>query len=210
MSFGFPFFHDFFFGQAKEKIKHEQLLFGRKNDLRLRQIVTEFQEKKSARLNKMIEQTFYNSVISQLDDYYFRRNQIPLVLDIDSALPEIGSDQLAKIIKKYNFITISLAGIKRPELSVILYPADQDWKPRLAKITKLIAVLTEQDKKPAKKSETAVTSEDSSGFNVTQRDRAKRITEYLQKKSEYQVSRKMPEPEADPYKALAQEMDKFK
>ncbi len=203
LSIRFPFLHDLFFKSAKDKIKQEQILFGRKNDLRLKSILTELQEKKSARLTRMIEQTFYNSVIAQLDDWYFHKKMIPLIIDIDSALPELESDQLNRIIKKYNFNTVPMAGSGRPELSVMMYPSDQDWRSRLNKIKKLVMILLEQDKRQPDSEK-----KENSGYNYGQTDRAKRIFTYLQRKSEYQTSSGRKTSQEDPYDILSKQIDK--
>ena len=138
MTWKIPFFHRALFARARKKIEEEQTIFGRKNEVRLRSYSQQLNESTGTALRRMVEQSYRNTILVRLDQVYFEEGNIPLSGEILRSLPEIEPTLFWKIVKNGGFRMIPAGGVKSPENTILIHPADQDWRSREARILKLM------------------------------------------------------------------------
>jgi hypothetical protein len=115
-----------FYELARQKIKEEQDYFSSKNDDIARKLMQEIETKKNDEVEHIRGTFFTDTVKRSLDDFYLTKKKVPTVQDLMDLYPDDLS--FLEKVRKYKFRILSLPIRGGENISVVMYPDDEDWQ----------------------------------------------------------------------------------
>ncbi|TGK11470.1 hypothetical protein EHO60_03955 [Leptospira fletcheri] len=132
-------FQDFFFSQAKEKIKIQQnFLKGKNLEVAKKDEQVRIQEKlKEEEKIRMVDQR--TKISAALGDYYFLKKHPPVASDIQGLLPEFTADVFYQVLEREKFVLLSWEGSKEKYDQILCYPSDESFRSKAREIHKIFS-----------------------------------------------------------------------
>lgn len=193
---------DYFFQNAKDKIKEEQAMLGEKNRLHYKILTQKKEQEKKESLERITENVLSTSILEKLDTIYFTDKNIPTVGDVKDLFPEIETNNFLKIIKNKSFrvIPIKEGGETEPMSGILLYPVNHEWQEKKNKLKALVLRLIDD-----------LDIEFNAEAEKTLLNKARKLKQVLEKNVSYDnvSSKKKQEEEEDPYKRLEKELKHY-
>ena len=138
MMIGLNMFLDRSFQIAKAAIAREQGALEKPNRERQEKLEKERDEEKQEKLLGVKDLAVANRIIEKLDEFYIGEKWIPTVGEIRRELPDILPQTFNAIMRKESFQIIPAGRDQDPNLGILLYPMNHEWRTRTARLRKVL------------------------------------------------------------------------
>ncbi|EQA46033.1 hypothetical protein LEP1GSC050_3027 [Leptospira broomii serovar Hurstbridge str. 5399] len=132
-------FQDFFFSQAKDKIRIQQnFLKGKNLEIAKKDEQARVQERLKEE-EKIRHADQRSKLSSLLDEYYFKKKHPPLAADIQALVSEFSADTFYQILEREKFVLLTWEGSKEKYDQILCYSSDESFRTKAREIHKVFS-----------------------------------------------------------------------
>jgi len=135
---GLNWFQDRAFHIAKQKIGVDQRVRAEKNRVKNEALRTVKETEKKMRLARIKDMESSNRIVEKIDQFLNQESRIPNVGDVKAMLPEIDAAQYQEILKREKFQIIPFGKGDGPDLNLLLYPLNHEWRTKVARLRRTL------------------------------------------------------------------------
>ncbi len=144
---------DYFFDQARERVRREQALLAKRNASKFERFVHSERDKRRKLVLGLRDTSLTNEIIHELERRYFEVGQVPLVSEALAFLP-VGRDEQQRVLKNANFKVLPYEvpeDAKRSEVpapggtmdgdGILLFPKNGEYPAKMNKLRRCVEEL---------------------------------------------------------------------